>query len=87
MPANSVIRARIDQDIKEEASLVLAAMGLTVSDALRLLMVRIAQDKILPFSTLAPNSETIAAIKAARAGDVKTAVSLDDLMSDLHADD
>jgi DNA-damage-inducible protein J len=52
MPANSVVRARIDERIKNEAAAVLSAMGLTVSDAFRLMMVRIAKGKALPFDPL-----------------------------------
>ena len=59
MTTNSVVRARIDQRIKDEAAAVLAAMGLTVSDAFRLMMVRIAKDKALPFEPLVSNAETI----------------------------
>lgn len=66
MAANTVIRARIDEDIKNEATLVLEAMGLTVSDALRMMMVRIAKEKSLPFEPLVPNAKTIAAIREAR---------------------
>ena len=62
MPANSVVRARIDDRIKNEATAVLAAMGLTISDAVRLLLVRVANDKALPFEPLAPNAETIEAM-------------------------
>jgi len=47
MPENSVVRARIDERIKTEAAAVLEAMGLTVSDAFRLMMVRIAKEKAL----------------------------------------
>ena len=50
MAKNEVVRARIDRATKEEAALVLAAMGLTVSDAFRLLMRRIVADKALPFA-------------------------------------
>src|SRR5271170_8082894 len=64
--ANTVVRARVDERVKEEAATVLAAMGLTVSDAFRLMMVRIANDKALPFEPLIPNAETIEAMKAAR---------------------
>jgi DNA-damage-inducible protein J len=67
MRTNSVVRARIDEDIKNEASAVLKAMGLTVSDAFRLLMVRIAREKVLPFEPLVPNEETIEAMKAGSA--------------------
>ena len=68
MSENSVVRARIDERIKTEAAAVLEAMGLTVSDAFRLMMVRIAKEKALPFEPLIPNAKTIAAIKEARRG-------------------
>jgi DNA-damage-inducible protein J len=66
MAANAVVRARIDEHIKEEATIVLASMGLTVSDAFRLMLTRIAREKSLPFDPLVPNAETIAAMTAAR---------------------
>lgn len=87
MPENAVVRARIDEKIKAEASAVLAAMGLTVSDAFRLLMVKVAKEKALPFEPLIPNNETIEAMKAARRGELKTVGSVDELMTDLRADD
>lgn len=49
MASTDVVRARIDGHIKEEASNVLAEMGLSVSDAIRMLLTRIAADKALPF--------------------------------------
>ncbi len=85
--ANTVVRARIDEHVKEEASAVLAAIGLTVSDAFRLMMVRIAKDKALPFEPLAPNPETVEAMKAARRGEVVTVGSPGDLLTSLNADD
>jgi DNA-damage-inducible protein J len=87
MAENSVVRARIDERIKEEAAAVLAAMGLTVSDAFRLMMVRIAKDKALPFEPLVPNTETVEAIKAARRGELVTVGSTDELLASLNADD
>ncbi|QWD08158.1 type II toxin-antitoxin system RelB/DinJ family antitoxin [Polynucleobacter paneuropaeus] len=87
MTANAVVRARINGDIKEEASAILAAMGLTPSDAFRILMTRIAREKALPFEPLSPNAETIAAMKEARKGNLKSFTSIDDLMADLNADD
>lgn len=66
MAANAVVRARIDQGIKNEASLVLEAMGLTVSDALRMMLTRVAIEKSLPFEPLVPNEKTIAAMREAR---------------------
>ena len=87
MAENSVVRARIDERIKNEAAAVLAAMGLTVSDAFRLLMVRIAKEKALPFEPLVPNDETIEAMKAARRGDLVTVGSPEKLAVDLNEDD
>jgi DNA-damage-inducible protein J len=58
-------------------------MGLTVSDAFRLMMVRIAKEKALPFEPLVPNAETIEAMKAARRGEVVTAGSPDKLVASL----
>ena len=88
MANNAVVRARIDENIKEEASVVLAAMGLTVSDAFRIMLTRIAREKSLPFEPLVPNEETIKALKQARSGKgITKAKSVDDLMADLNADD
>ncbi len=87
MAANSIVRARIDEHIKEEASVVLAAMGLTVSDAFRIMMTRVAHDKALPFEPLVPNAVTIKAMKEARRGKLKSFKSVEDLMADLNADD
>jgi DNA-damage-inducible protein J len=87
MAENEVVRARINGRLKEEATAVLAAMGLTVSDAFRLLMVRVARDKALPFEPLVPNKKTIAAIKAARRGELKKAPSSRKLLEQLDADD
>ena len=87
MSANSVVRARIDEHIKEEASIVLAAMGLTVSDALRMMLTRVAREGALPFEPLVPNAETIEAIRDARAGRTTKHADLAALMTDLHAED
>jgi len=87
MPANAVVRARIDKHIKEEAEAVLAAIGLTVSDAFRMMMMRIATEKALPFDPLMPNAETIAAMQAARRGELVTVGAGEDLLASLNADD
>jgi DNA-damage-inducible protein J len=87
MTENAVVRARIDQRIKDEAAAVLGAMGLTVSDAFRLLMVRIAKEKALPFEPLVPNAETIEAMKAARRGELVTVNSPEELLASLNEDD
>ncbi len=82
-----VIRARIDGKIKEEAAAVLAEVGLTVSDAFRLMMLRIVAEKRLPFEPLVPNEETVEAMEAARRGELITVGGLSDLVADLNADD
>ena len=87
MSENAVIRARIDEATKTEAMAVLAAMGLTLSDAFRLLVKRIAAEKALPFEPLVPNAETIKAMKAARRGELVTAgKSSAALLASLNAD-
>ena len=87
MAENAVVRARIDARIKKEAEAVLASIGLTVSDAFRLMMVRIAKERALPFQPLVPNDETIEAMKAARRGELETADSPQNLLDRLNADD
>lgn len=88
MATNAVVRARIDEHTKEEAAAVLATMGLTVSDAFRLMLTRVAQEKALPFEPLIPNAETIKAMKQARSGKgLDKFKTVDDLMADLNADD
>jgi DNA-damage-inducible protein J len=87
MAENAVVRARIDERLKEEASAILGAAGLTISDAFRMMLVRTVADRALPFDPLVPNEETIAAMKAARRGELVTVGGVDDLLADLHADD
>ena len=87
MTANTVVRARIDERVKKEAEAVLASIGLTVSDAFRLMMVRIATEKALPFQPLIPNDETIEAMKAARRGELTTAESPENLLNRLNEDE
>ena len=87
MAENSVVRARIDERTKNEASAVLAAMGLTVSDAFRLLMVRVAKEKALPFEPLSPNAKTIRSMKEATRAKLKGFARVENLMADLNAKD
>ncbi len=87
MSINAVVRARIDAQIKDEAIVVLSTMGLTLSDAFRMLLVRVAREKALPFEPLVPNDQTIKAMKAARRGDMVTVSSVDNLLASLNAND
>ena len=77
---DAIVRARVNEEIKEEATIVL-------SDAFRMLVIRIAREKALPFEPLVPNAKTIEAIKAARRGNLITASSLDNLLTELNAND
>lgn len=67
MAATAFVRARIDEELKDEAAAVLAQMGLTVSDVVRMTLTRIARDRALPFELKLPNPETQAAIEESRA--------------------
>jgi DNA-damage-inducible protein J len=87
MATNTVVRARIDERVKKEAEVVLASIGLTVSDAFRMMMVRIATERALPFQPLIPNGETIEAMKAARRGELTAVESPHDLLNSLNEDD
>ncbi|WP_027360764.1 type II toxin-antitoxin system RelB/DinJ family antitoxin [Desulforegula conservatrix] len=79
MAANAIVQARIDEAVKKEAAAVLAEIGLTVSDAVRLMLIRVAREHALPFEPLIPNETTVKAIKAARIGDGLETVTLDQL--------
>jgi DNA-damage-inducible protein J len=85
--AKTIVRARIAERLKQEAAAVLTTIGLTASDAFRLMMMRIAHDKALPFDPLSPSTETIEAMKAARRGELVRAGSIDPLFASLNADD
>jgi len=85
--ADTYVRARIDSETKARASQALNAMGLSISDAIRLLMLRIAEERHLPFDVKVPNAETQAAIQELAAGKAKKFNSVDALMADLNAED
>jgi len=88
MTTSDVVRTKIDGDIKRQASAVLAGMGMSVSDAVRLPLTRIAGDKALPFDPfLPPNEQTVTAMREARHGKLPSFNSVDALMRDLHAKD
>ena len=85
MVFNDVVRARLTGTRRGSRSR-LAAIGLTVSDAFRLLLIRVAREGALPFDPLIPNEETIAAMKEARAGNT-IKVEADRLLSVLNEED
>jgi len=83
MATDSIVRARIDAATKAEASIVLAGMGMSVSDAIRLMLTKVAREHTLPFD-IRPNAETVAAMEEARRGNLPSFASVSDLMADLH---
>ncbi len=85
-PADTYVRARIDTRTKELATEALEAMGLSVSDAIRLLMIRIAEEHRLPFTVKVPNATTRKAIEELEAGKGKRTNTVNELMVDLNAD-
>lgn len=86
MPTADVVRARIDPELKQQAAQVLGEMGLSVSDAIRLLMVRVVADRAMPFEVRAPNKETVRALEEAERGGLPTFEGVDALMADLKDD-
>jgi DNA-damage-inducible protein J len=85
--ADTYVRARIDTNTKKRAADALESMGLSISDAIRLLMLRIADERRLPFEVKVPNAATREAIAELEAGKGKSFAGIDALMADLHEDD
>lgn len=57
MAANALIQTRIDPEVKDRATTVLAKMGITVSDAVRILLTRTANEGVLPFELISNSAE------------------------------
>lgn len=83
MSTDTVVRARIDSDTKMRATEALQAMGLSVSDAIRLLMIRVANEKQLPFAVRVPNATTLKAMKELDEGKGKRFSNAEDFFKDL----
>ncbi|QSR84805.1 type II toxin-antitoxin system RelB/DinJ family antitoxin [Methylacidimicrobium sp. B4] len=81
------LRARIDTATKEHAASALKAMRLSISDAMRVLLLRVAKERRLPFEVKVPNATTREAIAEPEVGKGKKFIAVDELMADLHADD
>jgi DNA-damage-inducible protein J len=87
MATTEMVPVRIDKRTKARAAKALAAMGLSVSDAVRVLLTRVAAEKALPFEVKAPNATTAAAMQEARDGELPSFRNVSDLMADLNAED
>jgi DNA-damage-inducible protein J len=85
--ATAMIHVRVDQNLKAKASEALDAMGLSLSDVVRLLLTRIAAEQALPFEVRVPNAVTRAAMKEVRSGNLPSASSVTELMDQLNAED
>lgn len=83
MAADSIVRARIDSDTKDSANIALRAMGLSASDAIRMLMTRIAEEQRLPFNVEVPNTATREAMRELETGRGKHFNNTDELFDDL----
>ena len=84
MAATAFVRARIDEALKNEAAAVLADMGLTVSDLVRIVLTRVAKDKALPFEMRIPNKLTAKTLTHSEQGvDIHLAKDADDLYGQL----
>jgi len=84
MAATAFVRARIDETLKNEAAEVLAGMGLTVSDVVRIALTKIAKEKALPFEMRVPNKLTAETLTKSDSGeDVHHAMDAEDLFRQL----
>ena len=83
MPSTAMVHVRVDERIKEEASATLAAMGLSVSDAVRMMLVRVATEKALPFEVRVPNATTVKAMQSTERKQRKRFRSPKELFEDL----
>lgn len=66
MATTTMIHVRLDDSLKKDASTALEAMGLSLSDAIRVFLTRVAADQKFPFALQVPNAETRKAMEEAR---------------------
>jgi DNA-damage-inducible protein J len=81
--ATTMVHVRLDEKVKERAAKTLSEMGMSVSDAVRIMLVRVAAEKALPFEVKVPNRVTVRAMKAADRGRGKRLKSVNALFKDL----
>ncbi|MES2187056.1 MAG: type II toxin-antitoxin system RelB/DinJ family antitoxin [Pseudomonadota bacterium] len=83
MAATTMVHVRVDEHIKTQATETLAAMGLTVSDAIRVFLTRVVAEQQLPFTLKAPNAATRTAMEEARAASKARFATAQELIHDL----
>ena len=81
--ATTMVHVRVDEKTKQRATKTLAAMGISVSDAVRMLLLRVAAEKALPFDVRVPNETTVKAMRATNRGKGKRLRSANELFKDL----
>jgi DNA-damage-inducible protein J len=79
----TMVHVRVDEKTKEKAARTLAGMGISVSDAVRMLLVRVAAEKALPFEVRDPNATTVKAMRAAGRAKGKRRRSANPLLKEL----
>ena len=87
MTATTTIEVQMDEQINADAMQTLAAMGMTASDAVRLLLTRVALEKTMPFDVRIPNETTLAAMREAEAGNLPRYADAASFMRSLREDD
>ena len=87
MATTEMVHVRVEKRVKAQATKALAAMGLSVSDAVRVLLTRVASEKSLPFEVKVPNARTATAMQEARKGGLRSLKNVSDLVADLNAED
>ncbi len=83
MATTTMIHVRVEEQVKKQASDALEAMGLSVSDAVRVFLTRVAAEKQIPFALRVPNAETRAAMEEARAKSQARFANANELFDDL----
>ena len=85
MATTTMVHVRLDERVKARAEKALAAMGLSVSDAVRVLLTRVAVEKALPFEVRVPNARTREAMAELKKGKLQKFAGVDAMMDDLSA--
>jgi DNA-damage-inducible protein J len=87
LPATATVRVRLEPALKEKATQILEAVGLTPAEAIRILFSRIVAEQAFPMELLVPNGATLAALEEAREGKLHSAATFDGMLAKLNADD
>jgi DNA-damage-inducible protein J len=87
MTATEMVHVRVEKRVKAQAAKTLDAMGLSVSEAVRVLLTRVPTEKAHPFEVKVPNAKTAAAMQEAREANLPSFTSISALMDDLNSED